>query len=183
MVQRARQGMMATWPSRPTRRRPHSARNGASPRALAPAHRNHRPPPRRVRLRRRPAPRRHDAAPDAPALHRVRRPLGICRLPRQPRRLRQVRPAHRPAVRHPPGSPRLRLRPLPGRRYRLARPAIPDELTGATTSPVAKTTGAEIWGSRTRPLNGESAATVIMSVGQRSAEPHNPRLAQSCCNG
>jgi hypothetical protein len=36
--------------------------------------------------------------------------------------------------RHPPRSPRLRLRPLPRRHYSLARPAIPDELTGATTS-------------------------------------------------
>jgi hypothetical protein len=39
--------------------------------------------------------------------------------------------------RHPPGSPRLRLRPLPRRHHSLARPATPDELTGATTSVLA----------------------------------------------
>jgi len=49
-----------------------------------------------------------------------RHQLGLCHLPRQPRRLRQVRPAQRLPGRHPPGSPRLRLRPLPRRHYGLA---------------------------------------------------------------
>jgi hypothetical protein len=37
-----------------------------------------------------------------------------------------------------PRSPRLRLRPLPRRPYGLAQPAIPDELTGATTSVLSR---------------------------------------------
>jgi transposase len=36
--------------------------------------------------------------------------------------------------RHSTRDPRLRLRPLPRRHHSLAQPAIPDELTGATTS-------------------------------------------------
>ena len=46
-------------------------------------------------------------------------------------RTRSCPAATRPA---PPGSPRLRLRPLPRRPHRLAQPAAPDELTGAPTS-------------------------------------------------
>jgi hypothetical protein len=46
----------------------------------------------------------------------------------------KARPVHRPPVRHPGGGPRPRLRPLLGRRYSLAQPVIPGELTGATIS-------------------------------------------------
>ena len=51
--------------------------------------------------------------------------LGIRDLPGQPRRLREIHPAQRLASRHPTGSPRLRLRPLPRRPHRLAHPAPP----------------------------------------------------------
>ena len=60
--------------------------------------------------------------------------LGACHLPGQPRRLRKLHPAQRLPGRHPPGSSRLRLRPLPRRPHRLAHPAAPDELTGAPPS-------------------------------------------------
>ena len=75
--------------------------------------------PGRVRLhRRRPARRRgHQAVP--PALRRLRITVGFRHLPRQPRRLRRLHPAHRAQHRQPRRRPRHRLRPPPRRPHRL----------------------------------------------------------------
>jgi len=105
----------------------------ARARAVAPARERQHPLARPVRLCQRPAPRRHDTAAIAAALRRVCQHLGLRHLPGQPRRLRELHPAQRIPGRYPAGSPRLRLRPLPQRHYGLARPATPDELTGAPT--------------------------------------------------
>src|ERR1039457_3681520 len=64
-------------------------------------------------------------------LCRLRPPMAIRDLPRQPRRLRRISLPHRPAHRHLPRRPRHRLRPLPQRPNRLD--LTPDELTGKTT--------------------------------------------------
>ena len=68
-------------------------------------------PLRRRRLHlRRPDRRNHTAAVPA-ALRWFSQPLGIRDLPRQPRRLRKLRPTHRLPRRNTRRSPRLRLRP------------------------------------------------------------------------
>ena len=139
MVQPGRDGMMAIWPSHPSRPRPRCA-SGWPPGQPSAGHSS---PAITVRW--------HGEfayvtgqLPDGTALPLMRlrytdsaSQLGLRDLPRQPRRLRQVRPAHRLPVRHPAGDPRLRLRPLPRRHHSLDSPATPDELTGATTSAVA----------------------------------------------
>ena len=109
--------------------RPAPEAGGPGGRAVAAARRHRGPLARSVRLRQRPAPGRHQPAPAAAQVRRLSFYLGIRDLPGQPRRPREIHPAQRLAGRHPAGSPRLRLRPLPRRRYGLARPATPDELT------------------------------------------------------
>ena len=100
-------------------------------RTLAPAGRSH-PPPRSVRLRRRPAARRHHAAAVPAALRRIRQHLGIRHLPGQQRQLRGLHPAQRLPGRHPEEA----LDCACG--LYLNDPTAwltttPDELTGATT--------------------------------------------------
>ena len=89
------------------------------PGTLAPDRRGPHPLPGRVRLRRRRPGRRRDPAAVPAALRRLGRPLGLRDLPRQPRRLRRLLPAHRLHGRHRRRRPRHRLRPLPRRPHRL----------------------------------------------------------------
>jgi len=89
------------------------------PRTLAADRRPADPPPRGFQLRRRHLDRRHHAQTVPAALRRLRRPVAVRDLPRQPRRLRRIGLLHRPARRHLPGRPRHRLRPLPQRPHRL----------------------------------------------------------------
>jgi hypothetical protein len=123
-------GTMATWQGHPSRPRPRCAS------AWPPGHASAGPSsPASPSATTASSPTSPASSPTAPTLPlcRLRHQLGLRHLPRQPRRLREIRPAQRLPGRHPAGSPRLRLRPLPRRHYGLARPATPDELTGATT--------------------------------------------------
>src|SRR4051794_34826487 len=90
-------------------------------------------------------PARRPGAPALPlALRRLGHPLGLRHLPRQPRRLRRQRPAHRLTHRHRRGGPRLRLRPLPQRPHRLdARPPTFQRRAALAPGPVATQTGSD----------------------------------------
>ena len=101
------------------------------PRTLAADRQPADPPPRELQLCRRDTDRRHHPQTVPPALRRLRQPMAVRDLPRQPRRLRRIGLLHRPARRHLPRRPRHRLRPLPQRPHRLD--PTPDELTGETT--------------------------------------------------
>ena len=81
------------------------------PRTLAPDRQPADPPPRDLQLHRRDADRRHHPQTVPPALRRLRQPVAVRRLPRQPRRLRRIGLLHRPARRHLPRRPRHRLQP------------------------------------------------------------------------
>src|SRR5262249_2256266 len=89
------------------------------PRTLAPDHQSADPPPRGLQLHRRDPTRRHHAQALPPALRRLRSPMAVRDLPRQPRRLPRIALPHRPAHRHLPRRTRHRLRPLPQRPHRL----------------------------------------------------------------
>jgi hypothetical protein len=101
------------------------------PRTLAPDRQPADPPPRGLQLRRRDADRRHHPQTVPAALRRLRQPVAVRDLPRQPRRLRRIGLLHRPPCRHLPRRPRHRLRPLPQRPHRLD--PTPDELRAETT--------------------------------------------------
>src|SRR5262249_4676114 len=108
-----------------------TAPNRPGPRTLAPDRPPAHPPPRHLQLHRRDPDRRHHAQTMQAPLCRLRPPLAVRDLPRQPRRLLRISLPPRPAHRHLPASPRHRLRPLPQRPNRLD--LTPDELTGKTT--------------------------------------------------
>src|SRR4029453_12081354 len=95
--------------------------------------------PRPLRLPGRRARRWGGPAAVPAALCRLSKPVGLRRLPRQPRRLPGLRPAKGPADRPPRGGPGLRLRAVSQRPNRLARapptrqPLTPHELPYGST--------------------------------------------------
>lgn len=131
------------------------------------------PLPRPIRLPRRGPTQRRHPAPVPTALRRLRPPVGLCDLPRQPRRLPGQPPAHRSARRHPPRSPRLRLRALPQRPHRLDT-QYTDVTPGRTTSPrrAGRATGAAPRAGR-RPSQALSAPTAASPSAGRRVRPRS----------